>query len=601
MALTGNSLRVGSKGAAGNTISPQPPLARRSSGLSKKMNSIDLEHKEHSTRLPEPLEISGPLGLGRVLPAVGLSISSAAAFAMVATVLLHDRRWRSLFELPFPATWVALPAAVLALLLLWRTSLRPGRHFPRYWVLFLAVLSSVLAVATELPAPPIPTPLLHVLMVAAAAAVLTLLPRLIKLHPHSAWMQRVSFLSLLVVLLIVLPAARAVGNAVEAQRDEEVGARIRELRERTALVKRITDEFDWTRYDAHPALAEQQLDRLGELRFAHLATDLRAYRAAAIFGRERELAGAARELIDAVAFGLEGQRLPRISTLSEPAVRYDTYTGGWIESASFPRLSAIVGRYQQELGRLFAELAPGDLALASDALQELAAHHRERRTAVRLTLEGERESFPDHWMVARAGVLDAPAPSLADVLKMPMLQAGEAIPGEPERRRLTAGSLVPLLGLPQHRAREFERGSAGCHPRSYDDRGDSYYRLDCYAYAPNPEGPGASLRVEFRLVYRRDLAQPLEAYFIFPIPPGTEEATFRAEALDALASAVREVSSGEILAADRSGSVAGGFRYHDRDSAYDVLPLSSTQFSPDRWAIQVRVVPRSRAERGPLR
>lgn len=557
---------------------------------------LDLGHREVSTRLPEPLEVSGPLSLaGRALPALGLSIASAAALVVVAVVLLHDPRSRALFEMPFPATRLAWPAALLSVLILWQTSSRPGRHLPRYWALILTAGSVLLALIASLPWAQVGTPALHGLVVADVTAVLTLAPRLIKLHPHSPWVQRVALLSFGAVLVIALPAALAVGDAVAGYSEGQVGAMVRELRERTAKVQQLTREFDWRSYYASPDLAEVQIERLRTLRFDHLARDPQPYRAAEIVGLEQELADAARELTDAVADGFEATRLPRISSLSEPAVRWDTIRQRWVESSSFPSLSAIVGRYHSELGRLLDELAPGEAAMANDALQDLANHHRQRRSEVRDALEDELASFPDHWAVARMGVLEAPPPSLIDVLKMPMLLDSEAGRGDSERRGLTAASLVPLLGLPQSRAREYARGSEGCHPRTYDHKGRGYYRLDCYAYLPHAEKAGASLRVEFRLVYQRDLPAPLEAYYILPIPPGVEEDAFRDEALNSLARAVLEVCSGETYAHDLGGSYATGFRYLGTDSAFDVRPLESTEFSPGRWAIQVRVVPRPRA------
>ncbi len=551
----------------------------------------NFEHQEVSRDYPEPLETTGVLGeLGRrALPALSLSIAAVAAYLVVCLVLLIDHRWRTIFVLPFHPGLLAWPAAFLALVILLKTRLRPGRPVPRYIVLLLTTLGFLLALTSTF-IRPTPSPL-QILIVAQLAAVLALSPRLVRLRPESPWIQRIAILSLAGVLFLILPTAILLGNRLEDLQRTRVAAKIDELNHLTDELRRSTRDFDWNRFQNDPRKASANIEGLAAMHFREVGPSDEIMHIAGVFGLEEELNSAANSLIDTVAEALEPGRLPRTSALSEPAIHWDSAERRWIESTVFPVMSDLVGRYHSEIGRLFIELEPATSESSRPGqnlvLAKIRGHYQNADKVLHDYLQIELTSFADHWAVQRNARFAAPAPHLVELLKMPLFKA--------DGRFLPLADLRALLGLPFRRARELAGSSPGCFQREYTENSTAYFRTDCYAYAPAESHAGAEMRIEFRLVYSAaeysHEYQLAEAYLILPIPSGISVSTFRLEVLDSLAKAAGEIGGGSVQSRDRSGSVASGFRYRRGDTSVNVVPLEDTSFTGRQQALHVRLVP----------
>ncbi len=87
----------------------------------------DVGHRELETEIPDPLEAKGVRKLWTLaLPAVALSVASAAVFVLVLAFLMHDREMRALFVLPGRAgLTVSLVAALLAWYVVFACRRRP--------------------------------------------------------------------------------------------------------------------------------------------------------------------------------------------------------------------------------------------------------------------------------------------------------------------------------------------------------------------------------------------------------------------------------------------------------------------------------------------
>ncbi|HEX9984993.1 MAG TPA: hypothetical protein VGF69_17155 [Thermoanaerobaculia bacterium] len=564
------------------------------------MKSHDGFHAESQTILPGPLTGAGVWNVGALaLPAVLLSACSAAVFA---TVLLFLRMGsaRELFLLPFPGAFaIGAVAAAIAWMIALKCRRRPGRLWPRIWVLLLAAFNSAIALlATAFH----DRPVILALAVAGLAAAATLVPRLGKLRPDSPLVQWVAPLSVALILLFILPASCAVRRAITEKTEDRVEQRIQQVRLWTVQVREATG-FEWRRMEEQPAAAADAVAKLKALRFAGAVDDAEVWRSAAVLRKDEELASAVRGLTREVVAGLAPERAPRVSDLREAAVRWDAQAGRWESYRQFATLSEVTGSYHQELGRLFGELASQDESTTNPKLVDYREHYAAQHAVLRQHLDSGRKSWPDNWAIVRAG---GPHTPLAEILRTSFLEGEEG--------SLAAAQLGQLTTLPLQRLKSMARGAPGCEGgepglgggrgcqcQNYEERGRDYFRLDCYSYAPQREGTGAELRVEMRVVYQSPAGSsldryslPAELYFHFLVPHGIGTEEFREEVMTELATASRGfLRDGSVRSTDRGGSVAGGFVLDDGRLVVRVLrpvvvPL--TGLEPERKALLVRVV-----------
>jgi hypothetical protein len=162
--------------------------------------------------LPDPLAGTGFWNMGAwALPSTMLSACSAAVFAAVFVSFQLGGAKGGAFV--FPSLWTAIiggAGALLAWVVVVICRRRPGRIWPRVWALFLAcantsiTLVGLIARQSAWPA---------ALAVAGFTAAIALTPRLVKLRPDSAMVQRIAPLSLL-ILLIAVPSSCAVRRAL---------------------------------------------------------------------------------------------------------------------------------------------------------------------------------------------------------------------------------------------------------------------------------------------------------------------------------------------------------------------------------------------------
>ncbi len=543
---------------------------------------LEPSHRETQTRLPDPLAGTGFLNIGTwALPAVALSIASAVVFLIVMLFLQHDLEIRSFFILPQAAS---IPLAVFSAALAWIIVLqcrrRPGRPLPRLWALALAVLtSSITLLVLVLPK----SSVANALLVGGIAAVVTLLPRLTKLRPDSGMVPLVAPLAFVGVLLLVLPSVWMVGRTITNKNRSRVDEVIRQLRLWTTEVRAVS-AYDWSQMEEAPDAATQAVARLRPIRAGELLHEADLWHQAAILGKEGELSTAATELVDAAVAGFDPERVPKVSSLEEPAVYWNTYDKRWEASLAFPKASDVVGRYHQELGRIFAEIDAGEALTDSQGSVAVKQHCSQKKAALRTSLEAQMKTWVDNWAVFRVPdhdeLLGRSEVSLVDLLQTPMTTGG--VPA------LRPADLPQLLSLPLWTARQRSASAPGCRSLEYDYKESSYFRLDCYSYSPQPGGMGADLRVEVRLVYRLDKTDgPVEVYFLFPVPAAGSE-NLDASLMEDLANSVRKVSGAEIRGNDLGGSVTTGFRVVQNEKTVRVFKPSLIPLLGDQNAWQIR-------------
>jgi hypothetical protein len=573
-------------------------------------------HVETQTALPEPLASTGLWNIGSfALPATLLSLSSALVFLLVFGFLESGGAEQKLFVLPFPGTsLIAAVAAALAWIIVRICRTRPGRLWPRIWAMVLAC-SSVAIMLLGL--------VLHdrswvlALAVAALGAALALTPRLIKLRPNSALVQRIAPLTLL-ILLIIVPSSCAVRRAIARKTEERVDRRIQQVRLWTMQVQEAVS-YDWSKMEDSPAAAANAVESLKELHFERI-DDAELWRSAALLDKDAMLAQAMQGLTEAVVAGLAPERVPRVSDLREAAIRWDDVEKRWQSYTKFAPLSEITGAYHQELGRLFGELASEDESGASASLVDYRQHYATQRRVLQGQLLELANNWADNWAVFRVpqhgqliGRESAPIGALLQT-SFAASDAGEFAPGQlwqltslalSDVKRLAQGSPGceggAQAGEQPSGPRRLQR-APGCHCQNFEERDREYFRLDCYSYAPRKEGAGAELRIEMRLVYQSLFRErldtrslPAEVFFHFMIPDGAGSDGFREEVMTGLATAARKSmrEEGSVRSTDKGGSVAGGFTLEQRDVVVRVLRPSIVTLNgltPEPKALLVRVL-----------
>jgi hypothetical protein len=425
------------------------------------------------------------------------------------------------------------------------------------------------------------------LTVAGAAATLTLLPRLIKLPPDSAWIPRVAPLAAVIVLVVVLPTVWRVGESIAASKRDRVSEMIEQLREWTAQVKAVASR-DWSGGGWDDA--GRAVEALGQIQLTG-RLDASLWREAFSMGRDVELAEETLHLVDATVEGFDKSRVPRVSRLRDPAF-YTTATG-WEESSAFPKASATVGRYYQELGRIFQGLEIQETFSESTALTELKKSYLERRSKLESILRPQMEDdWTDHWAIFRIPGKER----LVGYSEMPL---GKLLKSSLPVLGTSAADLPGLLDLSYESVRSLERIPGCRHLPPYNETKNGneyqYSRLDCYSYAPHAEDLGADPRVEMRLVYKsapnRYLLsdqKPTEIYFLFPLPAGQEEKEFQKQVMSDLAEAVGEKTQRDVAPINRSNSVERGFRVRGDGRTVTVYEPRFIPLYENRRALQVR-------------
>lgn len=551
--------------------------------------SFDLSHRETQTALPGPLAKVGlweKIGTW-ALPASSLSLASAFVFAVTLLFLQRNHEMRSLFVLPrWTGLLIAAAASGLSWLIVVQCGRRPWLRWPRLWAVLLAGLNSgfllLLLASPE-------TTFFNALCIAGAAAVLTLLPRLRRLHPDSSWLPLVAPLTVLVVLLPVLLLVGWVGESIASSKRDRVSEVIEQLREWTVEIKAVASR-DWSGGGWDDA--DRAVEALGQVQLAG-KLDRSLWREALTVGRDGELAEETRNLLDATVAGFQPDRVPRVSSLRDPAFYYDVTDKSWEESSDFPKASATVGRYFQELGRIFQELEVQDSFAESAALEELKKDYLEKRGQLETHLRTQMEEWTDHWALfripGREGLVGYSEMPLGKLLQSPLPVLGTH-----------AADLPGLLGLSYQSVRDLGR-VPGCRPLApFSETASNgavyqYSRLDCYSYSPRTEGLGADPRVEMRLVYQSRpngslLADqdPVEVYYLFLLPEGTAEDGFKKQVMSDLAEAVRETTDQEVAPINRSNAVESGFRVRGQGRTIVVYKPLIIPLYGDRKGLQVR-------------
>jgi hypothetical protein len=516
--------------------------------------TFDAGHRETQKNLPGPLE-SGWYPGTWALPATTISVASLLVLLVVFGLLQIGGVSRALFQLPVASSWVALAAAAVAWGITWLCRKRPGGSLPRLWALGLSALATGVTAAAFLRDDLAQHPQVHGLALACLVASATLLPRLLKLHPAHSLVQHIAPLALLAALFVAVPASIVFGRHAVEDRMQRLDDTIAELTREAAEVRAVS-AFEWSTNLEKRQETLQQMRRLQELPLEQWVPDRHLWRGAVLLGKDRELATAYRTLLDALVGGIDPGRTPK---LWQTQFVWNREGRQWERDPVFPGLSAAVAGYHWRQGRMLQLLAPppGE----GEALRMLAVDYEDKKREAEERLAVLSETWAEDWvppLFAAGEIGTAPAVSpMAELLERPLLADGSIRPA----------SLEKLLDLTLWDAFKVADAAQGCGPRNYAEDDFDFFRIDCFAYAPrlDPE-PGADLRVELRVVFKadeeygslspRDL--PIEAFFLFPVPPGEQAAPYREDVMAALQSAVGNRHPGATLdAIDRSGPAKG--------------------------------------------
>jgi hypothetical protein len=266
------------------------------------------------------------------LPAETITVASAAAGVFFFLWLSLSEATRFFFRLSFSPVWFAAFATLLALLIAWRGSRRPGPVVPRVWVLLLLLLNfAVLVVSIGVRYFPLKFPLwlqepwpLDPLAVSGAVATLVLSPRLYPMHPLKALVQTIAPLSLGIVLAITVPLAVAfINTQIEIERRilVEMADKINAAAKRllTAALFRYSDPAIVSSYPRSLSRIDAVLAGLLDSPQSVALPDGRRWEAARILENERllfvgELETAVRNLVDAQHALLMSEEVPEVRT-----------------------------------------------------------------------------------------------------------------------------------------------------------------------------------------------------------------------------------------------------------------------------------------------
>jgi hypothetical protein len=557
-------------------------------------------HRE-TTLLPDPLARHAVWRLGTwALPATTISVASLVVFAVVLGFLSRNAQLRALFTLPLDPALPGFTAAAVAWSVAWSCRCRPGRPWPRYFALCLSAMASLVAVLCSLPVVR-REPFVQALALSSLAASLTLAARQLRIRPDSPWLERIAPATVLLVLGFLLPATYLLASAAVDLQRRRLAMRIERLEAFTHEVQEAA-AHDWTKIASEPKPAARMVERLREMSPRALLPDGEAWRAAAALGLDSDLARAVGELSGAVVRALDPQVGPRVSTLMEPAVYWDADAKRWVESARFETVSETTRAYYRELGRVFVEVGSLLPAATEPVRAGLADLYQDGLTHVRDSVDKLRLGFTDGWVVQDLPpeLAGGQAVPLVEILTAPMLPPL----GPSQAVHPTAADVTALLDLTLFRARALAgRGLQGCLFRpDYEEGGHTYARLDCPTYLPRQSGgSGAELRAEVRVVYRserswdlRPSQRPVEIFYLFPIPEGVQETSFRQAVMNDLATALAWRGQGDARPKDRSGALAEGFSL-TRNGIEVVKMLRATRerFLDGRSILVVRAVPSS--------
>lgn len=519
-----------------------PHLAQRAWSVEERTmaQTFGAGHVEMARDLPRPLQSGWNPGTW-ALPSATLSWASLAVLIVVFGFPQLFPTSRALFRLPVSAAALAAAAAAVAWGVTLRCRNRPGRHLPRYWALGLAVLATAAGAVGFLPGDVGQSPWFHALSLALLTSSLTLIPRLLKLHPDRWLVQHVATLGLAAVLFLALPLSYVFGRqAVEAHK-QRVAETIAELSREAGEVRGIYRSNESTLWPQ----AEQRMQKLLDLPLEQWVPDRYLWEGAAVLGEEARLAAAYRELLDAVVGGLDPAATPE---LWQPQFVWMQENQAWEPDAVFPSLSTAFARYHWRQGEILRLLKPpvGESA----ALQDLAAYYGEKEEEAGGHLENLSERWNQDWVPplveAREPDSETAASPLAELLRRPLQEEGSLRPV----------SLEGLLNLRLHEARELASSAPGCGKKEYAEKDSEFFRVDCYAYRArlDPKQPGAEMRIEMRLVYKSETFErlgrndlPAELYFLFPVPAQTDTAQYREDVVNAFRKAVAEEHGGATL------------------------------------------------------
>ena len=527
-----------------------------------------------------PLARSSPwFFLNFALPSTVLSwISLLLTVAALAFLWFHPVL-RAFYEVPAgsdsqfaSAPLVGGVTAIVATILVWFTASRPGPTFPRVWVWFLCVAAWALVFLGLLDE----LDWYDKAVSACALGVLALLPRLLRLPPHSKWLFRVAPLTVALTIPVMLATGWSFVEIAKSERSGRVDRLIEALAAAGDELEAIS-QFDWSALPTSSSKVEELLVDLRSIQIPDGVDSYDIWTLAKQLGKDQDLANAASRVGGLVADALDPEVAPLTSKLTEPVAWWDDEANEWKTNPSFSEQTTQIEAYSAAYLSIFQEVSlpeGGRLQTLDHARVERESYEEQIRTSLGSNLS----RFADRWLIfadsSSRQFLGDPDFDLQKIVSLPF---------EPEQfgDDLTLANVFQLFQLPYRRAEDLAHESPGCHPREYEKGGNELYRVDCYIYEPAPEG-GARLLLEFRLVYaKRFLAAgdlPAEIYYIYPYDSKGDLDDAKREVMTALSAAGDDLPGVRMSTSTTSGSVSEGFRLR-RSS--DTIVFSRPTEEPD--------------------
>jgi hypothetical protein len=507
---------------------------------------------------PSPTEAQGVHRLWRwTLPGRAITWLSLACFAAVTLGLSATAQLRELCHLPLPPEWIAFASAAMAAAVAWAGRRRPGRLLPRAWALTLAGGSALLGLLARDPRLG-DEPAMHAAVAGAAAAAAVLALRLARPAATGRWTDRMVLGATCFAIVLLLAGVPLAARWARGYWRSQVGSALAEIVAVRGLAvhaaagpANLDEAQQQTRRSLLAAVEARPLGRW-------LGRD-RLWRAARALGRERELIVVAGDALRAVAMSLSARQGPSLARLTWPAVWFDRERGTWVEDPRFAASSDLVRRHYRVLEETLQSLRPAGEATATLPGAALAARFDGEWQRWLVRQRELQASWSDGWVVAApSGDSSASTARLSELLGHPVF-------GD-NGRALRPFDLWALMAVPGNEA--WAMGSRpGCLRHRYTEDDVGLLRADCFAYAARPNGIGATLLIEVRLVYRvptlaldLDRAAPYEVYFLFPVPEGRPPEAYQIEVLSVVAPAVEAAHPSLRFEADRSGTSVRGFR-----------------------------------------
>jgi hypothetical protein len=479
---------------------------------------------------------------GMAPPAETISVASLVVAVVAGAALFRNEVVKAFFRVDFNPLFLTIPAALLAVSIVWLGSRRPGHWLPRAWALAVALFSLAMCLWSfwETIQARRGSPLLHSLSALSLATAVALSPRLFRVHPYSSWIQRAAPVSLVLVLAIFLPLALFAQAKVIQQQEQRLDAKTGEVRQAAEQIQNLARPDDpKSVYNAKHLGPNRSLDGLSLLK---ILPDEADWHALALMKRQNGMVDAVTGLVQNITAAIASEDAPKLALSRFYNDKIDeTHDTKWRENYQFARASTNAGAYYRELARLLAETEKGveNTPIANvyqqerQALQERLDEHSRQfgERWISDLIRGEKSSASLQW-VTETYVGDA-ANRLIDLNRWKGMRWSEA-------RSLLGqhGCAKDAVRLPRY---EKVLVPDSNEPSGYREEivKRFYDRVECYAYRPSTTSNGLEMLAELHLIYKEGSGNaPYKVSLLFDVPPNFGR--FQEQLMQTLVNAAQE-------------------------------------------------------------